>query len=715
MRLYTNLTKLKHKILLVLTLFVSISIIIGLSAYFFINYLNHYNDLLLKAERIYTLGSEAESATLAFQVEDITNEDFMQNGISINTSKFYNSITEIETLLADPSLTSLLTSQEEAVLLNKLTLTGTACKSYFTAYTQKIRERGFKDHGLEGRMRQAVHSLQEQSKHLDLATVLMMRRHEKDFIIRHDLSYADKLLNVAEQLQDQVALHPALSEKEKQQVKGVINAYVDDFMRIVAIEREIGLERTTGIKASLYTSLKQFDTTLSDVKLRIQAHYQQAMLTSLLIFGSAFLVLVSGSIVLSFMLADVISKPIALINKAAQAASKGQQDVDRYLDKVSNKDEVGLLANSFRSMYKHLSSIITETQEKSLALETLVQENQKRSWRNEGLSQLSEILRTHPDDLTKLADSALAFVVKYIGANQGCIFLAQETTEGKRLELSACFAYNKKKWLEKTIQPGQGLAGQCYLEKSTTLLTEIPAGYINITSGLGEATPRSLLLVPLLANEQAVGVFEIASFNTPLPHEIQFMEQAAEAIAGIVINTQVNLKTQALLEASNRYASELASQEENLRQNLEELSAIQEASAREQAIQNTRYENLHTIIQQNKSIIIALDAQYAVMEFNKAAAHKMSTIGIQLQHGLNFMEAMPQSSQEKCKTYYDKALAGEEVIILESFKEGNQLRTFEIQHYPLYSNDHSVIGICIVSTDITEWTQQTMEYLFETT
>ena len=125
---------------------------------------------------------------------------------------------------------------------------------------------------------------------------------------------------------------------------------------------------------------------------------------------------------------------------------------------------------------------------------------------------------------------------------------------------------------------GEGLAGQCYLEKATLLLTDVPANYVRITSGLGQAPPTCVLILPLLVNNAVEGVFELASFRVFAPHEIDFLEKLCEGLAGAVRNQRANART--LLEAAQQQTEALHANEEELRQNLEELTATQEHQRR---------------------------------------------------------------------------------------------------------------------------------------
>ena len=208
-------------------------------------------------------------------------------------------------------------------------------------------------------------------------------------------------------------------------------------------------------------------------------------------------------------------------------------------------------------------------------------EDEIRIWINEGLSKFAELIRKHQDDLNTLADKLIANIVDYLGAQQGGLFFLNETSEqDKYLELMGCYAYQRKKYLEKRIEIGQGMVGQCYLEGETTYVTNLPQEYVNITSGLGETTPKALLIVPLKMNEQVVGVLEVASLAEFEEHEIRFVERLAEIIASAIANVKNNEVTKQLLLQSQQQTEEMRAQEEEMRQNMEELQATQEQTHR---------------------------------------------------------------------------------------------------------------------------------------
>ncbi|MDN5212712.1 PAS domain S-box protein [Fulvivirgaceae bacterium BMA12] len=206
-----------------------------------------------------------------------------------------------------------------------------------------------------------------------------------------------------------------------------------------------------------------------------------------------------------------------------------------------------------------------------------------RKWIAEGVARFSEILRQHHEQESEMGFEVISNLVRYVDCNQGGFFIINEEEEnGSYLELLASYAYDGRKFQEKKVYAGQGLLGQSMLEKQTVYMTRIPDNYVNITSGLGEATPRNLIIVPLLFNEEFCGAIELASFNILKDYQVEFLEKVAENIAAYVVSVKTNANTQNLLQQSQLLTEELRSREEEMKQNLEELTAAQEEMERKQ-------------------------------------------------------------------------------------------------------------------------------------
>lgn len=246
----------------------------------------------------------------------------------------------------------------------------------------------------------------------------------------------------------------------------------------------------------------------------------------------------------------------------AEEISKGNLSIEYSL--TSESDELGKALLKMRENL--LVSAERERQEKYIT---------------QGSATIGEILRRHADNTENLSNELIREVVKYTNSNQGSLFLLEKDKDGEEyLNLAACYAYDRKKYLNKRIEIGESLVGQCFLEKDVIMMTNVPQDYVKITSGLGLANPACIILVPLISNEEVTGVLELASFDKYDAGHLEFLRKASEAVASAIITAKTTERVKLLLEDSQQRAEEMRAQEEEMRQNMEELSTTQEEMER---------------------------------------------------------------------------------------------------------------------------------------
>lgn len=325
-----------------------------------------------------------------------------------------------------------------------------------------------------------------------------------------------------------------------------------------------------------------------------------------------FFIIALAAIILAVGLTVSIYFSKALTNAILQIKDKLEQLAEgRKVEQVivDRKDEIGSMTQSLNAVVLGLTSYTNFAKEIGVGnltqeftplskedilgnellemrdnLKKAADEKSIRDWANEGMASLGDVLRRNNSDTKELAHEIIKELVKYLGVNQAALFIIEEGNgpEDQWLELTAAYAYDRKKFLKKRVDIGEGMVGQCVLERATLHLREVPQEYVTITSGLGEAVPRTLLIVPLLYNESAYGVLEMASFKVFRDHEIAFIEKIAQSIASTVATVQINERTKRLLEQSQQMSEEMKAQEEELRQNQEELQATSEQMRRRQ-------------------------------------------------------------------------------------------------------------------------------------
>jgi HAMP domain-containing protein len=274
-------------------------------------------------------------------------------------------------------------------------------------------------------------------------------------------------------------------------------------------------------------------------------------------------------------MAEAFKQSIEGLNhKTSFALDIGIGKLDSQLELLGENDILG------KSLIDMRNSLKTAKEEENLRKA----EDKKRAWANEGLAKFADILRHNNDNIQVLSDEVLKNLVKYLNANQAGLFLLNDDDKNSRyFELASAYAWDRKKFLNKRFDITEGLVGACALEKETIQLTEVPEDYVEITSGLGKATPRYVVLVPLKQEENVMGVIEMAAFKKMEQFEVDFLEKVAQSIASTILSVRINAKTKYLLEQSQQQAEEMLAQEEEMRQNMEELQATQEEMARKNA------------------------------------------------------------------------------------------------------------------------------------
>jgi signal transduction histidine kinase/DNA-binding response OmpR family regulator len=251
--------------------------------------------------------------------------------------------------------------------------------------------------------------------------------------------------------------------------------------------------------------------------------------------------------------------------------------------------------------------------------------NSEQDWLKTNLAKFSRMLQGQKDLLTvgRLILSELAPVVN---AQQAMFYLLDTAQEEAQLVLLASYAYQPPRTVGTKIRLGEGLVGQCAVEREQILLTNVPPDYTHIGSGLGSAPPRSIIVLPVLFEGQVKAVLELASFEQFNPMHQALLEQLTESI-GIVLNTiAANMRTEDLLKQSQSLAMELQNRQLELQQTNQELKE----KARLLAHQNVEVEQKNREVEQARQALeekakqLALTSKYK-SEFLANMSHELRT------------------------------------------------------------------------------------------
>jgi signal transduction histidine kinase/DNA-binding response OmpR family regulator/HAMP domain-containing protein len=263
------------------------------------------------------------------------------------------------------------------------------------------------------------------------------------------------------------------------------------------------------------------------------------------------------------------------------ATSVTEGDLNREIG-VAASGEVAVVKDKINQMIVNLADT--------------TQKNAEQDWLKTNLTRFTRVLQGQRDLMT-VSKMILSELAPLVNAQHG-VFYAMDSTNPEEpiLKFQAGYAYKVRKNLTTVFRVGEGLVGQCALEKERILLTGVPNDYVKINSALGEATPLNIIVLPVLFEGQVRAVIELASFDRFSPIHQDFLDQLTESI-GIVLNTiEANMTTETLLKQSQSLAHELQSQQEELQKTNEEL----EQKARLLAEQNTEVERKNLEVEQAK-------------------------------------------------------------------------------------------------------------------
>jgi PAS domain-containing protein len=259
------------------------------------------------------------------------------------------------------------------------------------------------------------------------------------------------------------------------------------------------------------------------------------------------------------LLAEKITKTTAFAN------SIGRGDLNEKYN-ITNPNGLDL---ALLDMQKNLLRARSEEENRKI-------ENEKLSWSQNGLAQLGEYLRMNNADISEFSYNIVSFLVKYMGALQGGLFVTENKDGSKYLDLKAAYAFDRKKQLEGRVEFGESLVGRCAIEGKSIFLTDVPDGYLYITSGLGENKPSCILLVPLKFEDEVHGVIEIASLKMLEEYQRVFLDNVAERIASTISNIKKNINTAELLEKFRTQSDALAVREKEIEKSYKDIRRSKE-------------------------------------------------------------------------------------------------------------------------------------------
>ncbi|KRA96242.1 MULTISPECIES: HAMP domain-containing protein [Pseudomonas] len=308
-------------------------------------------------------------------------------------------------------------------------------------------------------------------------------------------------------------------------------------------------------------------------------------------------------------LAANLTNQVRAIADVATAVTKG--DLTRYVE-VEAKGEVAELKDNVNEMIRNLR----ET----------TRQNAEQDWLKSNLAKFNRLLQGQRD-LAAVSKMVLSELAPLINAQHGVFYMMNESPpDPAKLKLLSAYAYKGNINVNDEWRLGEGLVGQCAYEKRRILLTDVPANYVAISSGLGAAAPLNIIVLPILFENKVKAVVEMASFTRYSIIHQTFLDQLAESI-GIVLNTiEANMRTEELLKQSQSLAQELQKQQEELRQTNEELGdkAGLLAEQKAEVERKNREVEITKLSLEEKAEQLMLTSKYK-SEFLSSMSHELRT------------------------------------------------------------------------------------------
>ena len=300
-------------------------------------------------------------------------------------------------------------------------------------------------------------------------------------------------------------------------------------------------------------------------------------------------------------LAANLTTQVRAIAEVATAVTRG--DLSRSIQ-VEARGEVSDLKDNINEMIRNLK----ET----------TQKNAEQDWLKSNLARFTRLLQGQRDieEVTKLILSELAPLVS---AHHGVFFMMDADGEQPRLKMIASYGYRSSNALPTSFAPGEGLVGQCAIEKQRMWLTNVPRDYIVVSSGLGSAPPTNIVVLPILFEQEVKAVIEIASFERFTQTHMGFLDQLMGSIGAVLNTIEANSRTESLLTQSQSLAQEL----QQTNQELAEKARLLSDQNAEVERKNREVEQA-TLALEEKATQLALSSKYK-SEFLANMSHELRT------------------------------------------------------------------------------------------
>lgn len=280
-------------------------------------------------------------------------------------------------------------------------------------------------------------------------------------------------------------------------------------------------------------------------------------------------------------------------------------------EKQSVQDKL-ILEQKIQEAQAELKSKTRKVEEHEEVIRRRNEEEKDIRFYTDGVAKMSDIISKKRQNLEELSSAVISELVSYVGASAGGIFVVDDSDPlHVVIRASGNFCLSSDSSVNRVFEIGEGNIGACFKEKQTLTYDNLPDGYIVMRSGLGKISLHHAVYIPIIQDNLAVGVIEVASVEKLPGNNVIFMEKIAESLASIITIIKANDKSNQMIEQNNTQAEELMAQEEEMRQNMEELLATQEESQR-------REKKLESELEISEKTILDLKKQLSALKKKNA-------------------------------------------------------------------------------------------------
>ncbi len=388
-----------------------------------------------------------------------------------------------------------------------------------------------------------------------------------------------------------------LNSNEQKSLDALVESSIEGLTRLTHLEEELSPSQKSGAWQTIELLFKEiqqeFSTLMQEYEFIIQKRQTDRQRTFYIVFVAIVLLNLTLAFLFSYELkltyhftvrmlerilkiepsngqrSKLLNKELKVMSDITEQIIRDRkfnfESLERIIEGKPLDDSLNKLSeygvNTMLRLQNHLEEVISESERRK-------REEKISSWQIKGQAVIESIFRMHQVHINDLSQKLVKTLVDFLEVNQGALFLFDEAEE--ILILFAAYSLGKFRAVSQRFQLGDGLVGSCALERKAVYVTEVPENYFSIHSGLGEAKPKCIYLMPLAVDDRLYGVLELASFKLFEPHELDLLEMLSVNIGSGFARIKTSYESELLAEKTQRRSEEMVKREKDLGDKLNE-------------------------------------------------------------------------------------------------------------------------------------------------